>query len=563
MSIATSSPARTKRLGQILVESGALTPEKLDLALREQKQTGEKLGVVLQRLGICSEREVSRVLAGQAGVECVDLTRLEVDRAVVRHVERDYAEAKSLLPLKLRGSTLQVAMANPLDLATADELARMTGKYIEVVHAPESEIKDAIIRHFGGQSGAGDDIPQLVEAARRALAAGGSQAQEDSPYIRLVDALLRQGVAEGATDIHIEPEEKVLRCRYRIDGRLVQGAVLPQELLPIVVTRVKIMAEMNISETRVPQDGRIFFDAGRKKVDMRVSTFPTVHGETIVCRILDKEALIVGLDRLRMPAPMLEQFKRDITRPNGIILVTGPTGSGKIIMLYLALTFLNRPDTKIITLEDPVEYELPVINQAQVNNAKGFTFAKGLRAILRQDPDILLVGEIRDVETAQLAIRAALTGHLVFSTLHTNSAAGAVPRLLDMGVEPFLLSATLVAVVAQRLVRQVCDGCGEPVTPDPAQVEQLGLTAADLEGAAPRAGRGCGLCRQTGYRGRLAVFEYLGVDATLRRRVAERSDVADLERAARDAGQTFLRQDALTKFREGRTTLSEVLRVVT
>ena len=553
---------RTKRLGQILVESGAITPEKLDLALREQKQTGEKLGAVLQRLGICSEREIAKVLASQAGVECVDLTRLEVDRDVLSLVAREYAEAKSLLPLRLRGSTLQVAMANPLDLATTDELGRLTGRYIEVVHAPESEIKDAVLRHFGGVSGAGDDIPQLVAAARRALEAGGNLGQEESPYIRLVDGLLRQGVQEGATDIHIEPEEKVLRCRYRIDGRLIQGAVLPSELLPIVVTRIKIMAELNISESRVPQDGRILFDSGRKKVDMRVSTFPTVHGETVVCRILDKESLIVGLDRLRMPEAMLADFRRDITRPNGIILVTGPTGSGKTTTLYSALTFLNRPDTKIITLEDPVEYELPIINQAQVNNAKGFTFATGLRAVLRQDPDILLVGEIRDTETAQLAIRAALTGHLVFSTLHTNSAAGAIPRLLDMGIEPVLLSATLVSVVAQRLVRQVCDACAQPATPDPELLALLNLGPSDLADASPRQGRGCSLCRQSGYRGRLAVFEYLSVDDRLRRLIAERRDVAEIEHAASNAGSCLLRDDAIAKFRSGVTTLSEVLRVV-
>jgi type IV pilus assembly protein PilB len=553
---------KTKRLGQILVESGAITPEKLDLALREQKQTGEKLGVMLQRLGICTEREIARVLASQAGVACVDLTRIEVDRAVLALVARDYAETKSLLPLRLQGSTLQVAMANPLDLNTADELARLTGRYIEVVHAPESEIKDALLRHFGGQAGNGDDIPQLVEAARRAMDAGGNLGQEDSPYIRLVDGLLRQGVLDGATDIHLEPEEKVLRCRYRIDGRLVQGALLPSELLPIVVTRIKIMAEMNISESRVPQDGRIFFDGGRKKVDMRVSTFPTVHGETIVCRILDKEALIVGLDRLRMPEAMLEEFRRDITRPNGIILVTGPTGSGKTTTLYSALTFLNRPDTKIITLEDPVEYELPVINQAQVNNAKGFTFAAGLRAVLRQDPDILLVGEIRDTETAQLAIRAALTGHLVFSTLHTNSAAGAIPRLLDMGIEPLLLSATLVSVVAQRLVRQVCDACAEPVVPDPAQLAMLDLHPRDLEGGRTRQGRGCSMCRQTGYRGRMAVFEYLGVDDRLRRLIADRRDVTELEKSVQESGRLILRDDAIAKYRDGHTTLSEVMRVV-
>jgi len=552
---------RTKRLGQILVESGAITPEKLDLALREQKQTGEKLGAVLQRLGICSEREIAKVLASQAGVECVDLARFEIGPEVLALVPREYAETKSLLPLRLRGSTLQVAMANPLDMATTDELGRLTGRYIEVVHAPESEIKDAQVRHFGGATGAEDDIPQLVAAARRSLEAGGNPGQEDSPYIRLVDGLLRQGVQEGATDIHIEPEEKVLRCRYRIDGRLVQGAVLPSDLLPIVVTRIKIMAEMNISENRVPQDGRIFFDSGRKKVDMRVSTFPTVHGETIVCRILDKESLIVGLDRLHMPEAMLADFRRDITRPNGIILVTGPTGSGKTTTLYSALTFLNKPDTKIITLEDPVEYELPIINQAQVNNAKGFTFATGLRAVLRQDPDILLVGEIRDVETAQLAIRAALTGHLVFSTLHTNSAAGAIPRLLDMGIEPLLLSATLVSVVAQRLVRRVCDACAQPVTPDPELTALLNLGADDLDGARPRQGRGCSLCRQSGYRGRLAVFEYLSVDDNLRRLIVERRDVSEIEHVARTGGSCLLRDDAVAKFRSGVTTLAEVMRV--
>jgi type IV pilus assembly protein PilB len=553
---------KTKRLGQILVEAGTITPEKLDLALKEQRQTGEKLGITLQRLGICSEREIAKVLASQAGVACVELTSIEVDRAALNLVDREYAESRSLLPIRLEGSLLQVAMANPLDLAATDELARKTGKYIEVVHAPESEIKDATLRHFGQRTDTGDDLPGLIEQARRALHQGGSLGEEDSPFIRLVDHLLTRGVQEGATDIHVEPEEKVLRCRYRVDGRLLQGAILPHELLPIVVTRLKIMAEMNISESRVPQDGRIVFEAGRKRVDLRVSTFPTVHGEGIVMRILDKEALIVGMDRLGMPAPMLERFKQDIVKPNGIVLVTGPTGSGKTTTLYSALTFLNRPDTKIITLEDPVEYELPVINQAQINTAKGFTFAKGLRAILRQDPDIVLVGEIRDQETAQLAIRAALTGHLVFSTLHTNSAAGAIPRLLDMGVEPFLLSATLVSVLAQRLVRSVCKGCGAPVEPDAERMAALGLTGDDLAGARLKAGAGCSVCRQSGYRGRQAVFEYLHVDSDLRKLIAEGRDPEHIEQTARAQGQGSLRDDALAKLKDGRTTLAEVMRVV-
>jgi type IV pilus assembly protein PilB len=553
---------KTKRLGEILVDAGIITPEKLDLALREQRQTGEKLGVALQRLGICSEQEIGKVLASQAGVPVVDLTAQTVESEAVALIDRDLAEKRGILPLRARGSTLQVAMANPMDLATIDDLTRATGLYIEVVHAPASEIADALVRVLGAADGVDDDIPPLIEAAQRALASGVKLGEGDSPFVRLVDAIIARGVKTGATDIHVEPEEKVLRCRYRVDGRLAQGAILPLELQSIVLTRLKILAEMNISETRVPQDGRILFETGTRTVDLRVSTFPTVHGEGIVCRILDRENLIVGLDRLGMPEDIVTDFRRDIVRPHGIVLVTGPTGSGKTTTLYSALTFLNRPDTKIITLEDPVEYELPVINQAQINTAKGFTFAKGLRAILRQDPDIILVGEIRDTETAQLAIRAALTGHLVFSTLHTNSAAGAIPRLLDMGVEPFLLSATLVSVLAQRLVRTICPDCSRPVEPTAADLELLGLAANDLAGVQLRAGGGCPMCHDTGYRGRLAVFEYLRLSEDLRRLVADGRDAGELEDAARTAGQRSLRQDALAKLVAGRTTCAEVLRVV-
>jgi len=553
---------KTKKLGEILIEAGTITPDKLDLALREQSQTGEKLGTIFQRLGICSEKEIAKVLAGQAGVACVDLSYVQVDVDQLELVDRDYAEKFSLLPIQRKGSTLQVAMANPLDLAIIDELGRKTGKYIEVVHAPDSEIQDALVRYYGAKTGGDDRITSLIDKSQKALASGVKLGEGDSPFIRLVDRILRQGVEAGATDIHIEPEEKVLRCRYRVDGRLTQGPILPGELMAIVITRVKIMAELNISENRVPQDGRILFDAGRRKVDLRVNTFPTVNGEGICCRILDKEALIVGLERLGMDQEMQTLFRRDLTKPNGIILVTGPTGSGKTTTLYSALTYLNKPDTKIITLEDPVEYELPVINQAQINTAKGFTFAKGLRAILRQDPDILLVGEIRDVETAQMAIRAALTGHLVFSTLHTNSAAGAIPRLLDMGVEPFLLSATLVSIIAQRLVRRVCAQCAAQVPFDPADLEILGLPEEFGDQAVNNVGQGCDLCRNTGFRGRLAVFEYLHVDKQIRKLISEGADGGAIEQAARDAGQASLRDDAVDKMKTGRTCIKEVMRVV-
>jgi type IV pilus assembly protein PilB len=553
---------KTKKLGQILVEAGMITAEKLDLALSEQRQTGEKLGQTLQRLGICSEMDIAQVLASQAGVECVDLGSTEVDSAAARLIDRDLCERKLLLPVSLQGMTLQVAMANPLDLGSIDELTRLTGKYIEVVHAPESEIRDLLTRRFGSSEEGTADLTGLIEDARRALASGVKLGTSDSPFIRLVDQLLSDGIQDGATDIHIEPEEKVLRCRYRLDGHLIQGAILPLELLAIVITRIKIMAELDISESRVPQDGRILFEAGKRKIDLRVSSFPTTNGEAVVCRILDKENLIVGLGKLGMPPAIQESFERDIQRPNGIILVTGPTGSGKTTTLYSALSYLNRPDTKIITLEDPVEYELPLINQAQINTAKGFTFAKGLRAILRQDPDILLVGEIRDVETAQLAIRAALTGHLVFSTLHTNSAVGAIPRLLDMGVEPFLLSATLVSVVAQRLIRTVCPECSQPVEPLVEELSRLGVSADEVAGAEYREGQGCGLCRGTGFRGRRAVFEYLSTGPKIRRMIAEGRDAMEIEQSAEDTDLIRLREDALNNLKNGITTVQEVMRVV-
>jgi len=553
---------KVKRLGEILVEAGTITEEKLDLALREQKQTREKLGAVLVRLGICSGKSIAKVLAEQAGVECVDLATFDVDRQAAQLIDRAYVEQRSVLPIRSKGSCLTVAMAQPLDLVTIDEMSQMTGMYIEVVHASDNDIADAVVRYMGTGECQECDIPTLIEAAQHALAEGVKPSEGNSPFISLVARILEAGVQEGATDLHIEPEEKVLRCRYRIDGKLVQGAILPIELLSIVITRIKIMAEMNISESRVPQDGRIELTVGRKKVDLRVSTFPTVHGEGVVCRVLDKESLIVGLEQLGMPGTLLKEFQQDITRPHGIILVTGPTGSGKTTTLYSALTFLNRPDTKIITLEDPVEYELPVINQAQINTAKGFTFAKGLRAILRQDPDILLVGEIRDKETAQLAIRAALTGHLVFSTLHTNSAAGAIPRLLDMGVEAFLLSASLISVLAQRLVRKVCPECGENIKPSEDQLRLLGLEPGDLPAEGVPQGRGCPVCRDSGYRGRMAIFEYLRVTEDIRQMITDGRDVEAIAAVARENGQLGLKDDALTKLRAGQTSLSEAVRVV-
>lgn len=553
---------RTKKLGQILVDSGQIGEDQLEQALREQKQTGEKLGSILQRLGICTEKDIARVLAGQAGVSYVSLAQEWIQREALDLVPAAFAQEHRVVPLSLRGTTLVLAMANPLDLDAIDAVSRLTGRYVEVVHATEGEIHEALIRYYDATSDLNAVLQDAITEAREAVEKGAKLGEADSPFIRLVDLLLRKAVEDGATDIHLEPEEKVLRSRYRVDGRLVQGPFLAKDLQSIVTTRLKILAGMNISETRLPQDGRILYDMGKRKIDLRVSTFPTVHGETVVCRVLDKQNLLVGLEKLGMSKPILTQFRQDIARPHGIVLVTGPTGSGKTTTLYSALTHLNKPDTKIITLEDPVEYELPSINQAPIHPAQGFTFAAGLRAVLRQDPDILLVGEIRDQETAEMAIRAALTGHLVFSTLHTNSAVGAIPRLMDMGIERFLLSATLVAVLAQRLVRKVCPLCRVRQEPDEEQSALLAAHGIDLTGRPCSTGRGCPACRETGFSGRGAVFEYLRIDTKVRALIDAGAGEDEIEKTAVAAGMRTLRQDTLDKVVAGTTSLAELMRVV-
>ncbi len=550
------------RLGDILVSSGLISPDHLELALKEQAQTGEKLGAVLQRLGIVTEKEVARILASQAGVSHVSLGDEWIQREAVELIPADFSEEQRVFPISIRGKTLVLAMSNPLDLEAIDAAGRLTGHYVEVVHATDSDIQDAIQKYHGTRSDIDAKVEKAVAEAKEAAASGARQNEDDSPFVRLADLLIAKAVEEGATDIHIEPEEKVVRCRYRIDGRLVQGHSLPKELQSIIITRFKILSGMNISESRVPQDGRILFKHEGRKLDLRVSSFPTVHGESFVSRLLDKGNLTVGIEGLGMGKKMLTGFKQDIAKPNGIILVTGPTGSGKTTTLYSALSHLNAPDVKMITLEDPVEYELPLINQGQIQANQGFTFAKGLRAILRQDPDILLVGEIRDQETAQLAIRAALTGHLVFSTLHTNDASGVIPRLVDMGVEPFMLSATLVSVLAQRLVRAVCPICRVRQEPTPEEREQLDLDSLEVKNPVFTVGKGCQACNETGYKGRMAVFEYMRMSEPIRQLIVDGASAAKIESQAHEEGMRSLRENTLAKVVRGKTSLAELLRVV-
>ena len=460
----------------------------------------------------------------------------------------------------MESDNLTVAMDNTFDVMLIDQLQGRTGKFIEVVQATESDILHAIERFYEGEVSQDEMIEQLSLEAERS---GSDEAQlsgEESPAVKIVDQLLLKGARGGATDIHIEPDENTIRTRFRIDGILQQGPSLPKSLQSSVIARLKVMSNMNISESRLPQDGRIRFHMGRKQIDLRVSTLPTVNGENIVLRLLDKSKVILGLDKLGFTPKNLEVFKRAISRPNGIILVTGPTGSGKTTTLYAALTYLNNSERKIVTLEDPVEYEISMIRQCQINIRAGFTYAAGMRAILRQDPDVILVGEIRDQETAEIAMQAAMTGHLVFSTLHTNDSGGAFPRLIDMGIESYLVSSSVNCVLAQRLIRKVCLSCKSEYQPTDEDLRKLGLNEKGRKFKF-FAGKGCEECSGTGYSGRLAIYEVLSVTPRIEKLILSRADGPEIKAAAIEEGMTTLLHDALIKAVNGQTSIEEVLRV--
>jgi len=545
------------RLGERLIKAGLISEEKLELALKEQKRTGEFLGEVLQNLGFVTEEGISSSLAAQSGVRQVELENYLIDPEVLKLIPENIAKKYKLIPLSLEGNKLTVAMANTFDVIALDEIQKITGAYVEALSATESDISNAIEQHYGMKG----DSPDLLEEIIR-MAESGSLSEEDlakqSPIIRLVDQLITKGVKDTATDIHIEPEEKTLRVRYRIDGILQSGPSIPKSLQASTTARIKIMSNLNISENRLPQDGKIGFYMGKNKIDLRVSTFPTVLGEKVVLRILDKSKLILGLGKLGFTTENLSIFKNLLKRSNGIILVTGPTGSGKTTTLYSALSYINSIEKNIVTLEDPVEYELPLICQSQINIKAGLTFAAGLRSILRQDPDIILVGEMRDAETAEMAIRSALTGHLVFSTLHTNDSAGTIPRLLDMGMEPFLIASSIVGIMAQRLIRLICKDCKETYEPEEEILEQLDIKRGEQKFYR---GKGCKKCNSTGYKGRFALFEILTVTPKIKKLIIDRAESNILLKAAREEGMLTLYEDALQKAYQGRTTIEEVLRV--
>jgi len=578
-------------LGEKLKELGLIDDQQLELALSEQRRTGELLGQILFDLGFISEEDLVNALSGEAARSEVDFEELTVDPEILKLVPADFCREHGVLPIEKDEFTLTVAMVNAYDVNVIDALERRTGLQIRPLSVTEADLMKALDKFYGTEEDVEDIIDEGVRMAEQTLSrrketglAVIEEAASQAPIIKLVDRIIVQAVHERATDIHFEPDEKLMRIRFRIDGILHQRKTVPLNLREPIISRIKIMADLNIAERRIPQDGKIEFPIGKRKIDIRVSVFPTVTGEDAVLRLLDRSTLQLDLVKLGFPEKEKAEFERLLEMPYGIILVTGPTGSGKTTTLYSAISHVNTLAKKVCTLEDPVEYQLPIIQQSEINEKAGFTFARGLRSMLRQDPDVILVGEIRDSETAELAVRAALTGHLVLSTLHTNDAAGALPRLMDLGIEPFLVASSILGVMAQRLVRLICPNCKEPYKPDPEELRILALHKEALEGtlgldgletliedkeAIQRKdlaltlyrGKGCPYCNNTGYKGRTGIFELITMNKKLQSMAEQRASIEDIRRAARKFGMHSMFTDGMNKVLKGLTTLDEVRRV--
>jgi type IV pilus assembly protein PilB len=559
-------------LGDTLLNAGLVTRQQLDEALAIQNSTGQKLGQALVSLGYLSDNALLQTLCADAGIPYLNESELKPEADAVALIPAELARQHSVVPLKLESRHLVIAMADPFDLLSIRSLTRAAGRSIRVVGAQRDVVLQAINVAYVGSAGAA--------APARVAAAGGMSASSAGPKLELargtgarpgwpvppqgatedpgnaassVDDILKRGVELGATDIHIEPLDDVIRVRYRIDGLLTDGPSFPKAAQSALISRVKILATLDIADSRLPQDGRTRLKFGGRQIDLRVSTFPTLHGEDIVLRILDRGRIVLQLDKLGIEPDDLLLLRAAFQKPHGLIPVTGPTGSGKTTTLYAALSELNTGDRAIITLEDPIEYEMPQIRQSQVNVRAGLTFASGLRSILRHDPNVILVGEIRDEETMQIALSASLTGHLVLTTLHTTTAAGTIPRLLDMGAEPFVVASAVSMFVSQRLIRVLCPSCKTPLDVPQAVRRRFGLDDVTLYGP-----RGCSACRGTGYKGRLAIYELLPMSADIVTGIYERTAP---DQIMRDSGRPTLLMDGMRKVRAGVTTLDEILRV--
>ncbi|MGA1795775.1 MAG: type II secretion system ATPase GspE [bacterium] len=554
-------------MGDLLINKGLITKEDLDKAIEQQKQTAERLGKVLMDLGFISEDDLYKTLGEQLHIPF--LSKSEYPDTPILDVEfaPKFMRQYKFFPLEIKDGTLRVAMSDPIDLYTIDELRLFTKCKVRVYVSKESDVLSAIDQHFGGSSSTMEKIIEDMADEELQLLASGEEEDIDhlrdmaseAPIIKLVNLFISKAIEEEASDIHIEPFEDRLMVRFRVDGILHDIESPPKRIQAAIISRVKIMANLNIAERRLPQDGRVRLRVAGKKIDLRVSSVPTLYGESVVMRVLDRGSILLSLEDLGFPREKLKEFEHLIHKPHGIILVTGPTGSGKTTTLYAALEKINSPEKKIITVEDPVEYQLSGVNQIQVNPKIGLTFANGLRSIVRQDPDIMMVGEIRDKETAEIAIQSALTGHMVFSTLHTNDAPGAITRLLDMGVEGYLVSSCLEGILAQRLVRVICKQCKQPIVPDKKLFGQMEPQAKDIRIA--YRGKGCDVCKNTGYHGRTGIFELLTLSEPIRAMVIEKVGANLIRQRAVQVGLRTLRDDGWNKVRQGITTIEEVLRV--
>jgi general secretion pathway protein E len=554
-------------LGQWLTAAGVLSEAELARAEERQREAGERLSDAIVKLGYATPEELAQALARRMGVSYVGREEFPTSPPFLRSLSPHYMRQYRFCPLSVDNGTLVIAAADPMDPVPVDELRSVLGLEVRLSVATEQAILEAIERYFGSGTTA---VQKVIETIRdddwTGEDAGGEDVNSlrdmafDAPVVRLVNLLMENAVTSGASDIHIEPFEDNLRVRYRIDGVLFDAEAPPKRLKAAITSRIKIMAELNIAERRLPQDGRIRMNLQGRRLDLRVSTIPTIHGESVVMRILDRAAILMPFEKLGFDRRTERYVDRLIQLPHGMMLVTGPTGSGKTTTLYAALDKINSPDKKIITIEDPVEYQLRGVNQIHVKPKIGLTFAAGLRHIVRQDPDVIMVGEIRDLETADIAIHAALTGHLVFSTLHTNDAPGALTRLLDMGAEPFLVASVLEGILAQRLVRLICPACRVPYHPEPKELRAMGLTGLPADAQLAR-GKGCPECRGTGYRGRSGIYEFLPMTEEMRSLTLRKSPGHELHQRAVASGMTTLRQDGWAKCCQGVTTIDEVLRV--
>jgi len=565
----------SRRLGDLLVREGLIDNEQLARALQEQKGSNDKLGGILVKLNFVTEDKLIAFLSRQYGIQSITLSQLDVDPEVLKLVPEQIARKYEVLPIQRQGNQITLAMADPTNVFALDDVGFMTNLQVIPVVASQAAIRAAIDRSYDTKgSGIADIVSEIEGAAADVELVEGEEeiaakvdvfelkeSADEAPVVRLINMILVDAIRRGASDIHLEPYEKVFRVRFRVDGVLHEIMTPPKRLEAALTSRVKIMASLDIAERRLPQDGRIKLRFNQREIDFRVSTLPTIFGEKTVMRILDKDSLQLDLTMLGFDSWSLEQFTKAINSPYGMILITGPTGSGKTTTLYSAIHTINSPDINIMTAEDPVEYNLKGVNQVQVNEEIGRTFAGALRAFLRQDPDVILVGETRDLETAQIGIRAALTGHLVLTTLHTNDSPSTVARLLDMGIPPFLVSSSLMLILAQRLGRRVCKDCKQPFEADEETLVPYGHTPQGLGKVTLFRGKGCATCSFTGMKGRVAIYEVMPVTQELRDLIIHNAPTADIRETAQSQGMKTLRQNALQKVLDGVMTLEEVLRV--